>query len=204
MIKDSKIATSARILAAAREEFATHGLAGARVDRIAARAAVNKAMLYYHFNSKEKLYDAVIDEHLSRIGEFLEAQVTADADVEMVLENFAGFINDLFTERRTLIPIFLREIASGGERIAAAFTAALTARGLTRRLRKLLEDGRKRGLLRDLDSRQAIVSFMGMNLIYHLLSPVINAVWEIKDEKKFRQRRRKEVVDLFLHGLKVR
>ncbi|MFZ1908100.1 MAG: helix-turn-helix domain-containing protein, partial [Burkholderiales bacterium] len=41
-----------RILEAATADFARHGLAGARVDRIAARAGANKRMLYYYFGSK--------------------------------------------------------------------------------------------------------------------------------------------------------
>src|SRR5689334_5951706 len=49
-----------RILAAAAVEFADRGYAGARVDRIARRARVNKAMLYYHFGSKQRLYRALL------------------------------------------------------------------------------------------------------------------------------------------------
>ena len=49
-----------RILAAAAVEFAARGYAGARVDRIARRARVNKAMLYYHFRSKQGLYRALL------------------------------------------------------------------------------------------------------------------------------------------------
>jgi len=44
-----------RILEAAKQEFAAHGLAGARVDRIAANAGANKRMLYYHIGNKEDL-----------------------------------------------------------------------------------------------------------------------------------------------------
>jgi AcrR family transcriptional regulator len=52
-------ATKKRLLAAATEEFAAHGLAGARVDRIAATARANKAQIYHYFDSKEGLFDAV-------------------------------------------------------------------------------------------------------------------------------------------------
>jgi len=44
------------LLAAATDEFALKGFAGASVDTIAGRAGVNKAMIYYHFKSKERLY----------------------------------------------------------------------------------------------------------------------------------------------------
>ncbi len=50
-----------RILAAAKNEFAAYGLAGARVDRIAAEAGANKRMLYYHVGNKEDLYLAVLE-----------------------------------------------------------------------------------------------------------------------------------------------
>jgi AcrR family transcriptional regulator len=50
-----------RILEAAKQEFANHGLAGARVDRIAAKADANKRMLYYHVGNKEDLYLAVLE-----------------------------------------------------------------------------------------------------------------------------------------------
>jgi len=58
VIRDAA-ATRARLLAAARREFAAFGIAGARVDRIAAEAASNKAQIYHYFGSKEQLFDAV-------------------------------------------------------------------------------------------------------------------------------------------------
>ena len=51
--------TKRRILAAATEEFTRHGIAGARVGRIAAAAHSNKAMLYAYFGNKEQLFEAV-------------------------------------------------------------------------------------------------------------------------------------------------
>ncbi len=52
--------TQRRILQAAREEFAEHGPAGARVDRVAQRAGVNKRMIYHYFDSKDGLFRAVL------------------------------------------------------------------------------------------------------------------------------------------------
>jgi AcrR family transcriptional regulator len=56
-----------RILEAAKQEFATHGLAGARVDRIAAKAGANKRMLYYHVGKKDDLYLAVLEAAYEKI-----------------------------------------------------------------------------------------------------------------------------------------
>jgi AcrR family transcriptional regulator len=52
--------TRERILSAALAEFASKGFAGARVDVIARRAAINKRMLYHYFGNKEKLFRAVL------------------------------------------------------------------------------------------------------------------------------------------------
>jgi AcrR family transcriptional regulator len=54
-------ATKQRLLDAAAEEFAERGVAGARVDRIAAAAGANKALIYSYFGNKEDLFDAVFD-----------------------------------------------------------------------------------------------------------------------------------------------
>jgi AcrR family transcriptional regulator len=54
-------ATKARILAAAKREFAKNGLAGARVDRIADKAKANKRMIYHYFGNKEKLFQTVVE-----------------------------------------------------------------------------------------------------------------------------------------------
>ncbi|KXO97912.1 TetR/AcrR family transcriptional regulator [Tsukamurella pseudospumae] len=62
-------ATRARLLDAATVEFAEHGLAGARVDRIAAGAEANKQLIYAYFGNKRSLFDAVIE---FRVADLLE------------------------------------------------------------------------------------------------------------------------------------
>ena len=72
MARPARVSPDA-ILAAAALEFAARGFAGARVDRIARRARVNKAMLYYHFTSKERLYRTLLRRMFTRAAERLRA-----------------------------------------------------------------------------------------------------------------------------------
>src|SRR5258705_2440445 len=85
-----------RILAAAALEFSERGYAGARVDRIARRARVNKAMLYYHFGSKRALYRALLRQIFSGAAERLQAiadsAAPADKKLERVIAVLAQFI----------------------------------------------------------------------------------------------------------------
>lgn len=78
-------ATRARILAAATTEFAEHGLAGGRVDRIAAAARTNKAQLYHYFGNKETLFDLVFDRYveLNLANVPLDAQRLPDYAVDL-------------------------------------------------------------------------------------------------------------------------
>ncbi|MBA4022951.1 MAG: TetR/AcrR family transcriptional regulator [Gordonia sp.] len=69
-------ATKQRIIDAARAEFADHGLAGARIDRIATTAKASKERLYAYYGDKESLFHAILDEDFGR---FLDS-VAFDAD----------------------------------------------------------------------------------------------------------------------------
>jgi AcrR family transcriptional regulator len=78
--------TRARLIAAAIAEFADHGLAGARVDRIAAAAAANKRAIYDYFGSKEALFDAAL---IRVIGDLTEA-------VPLPPDDLPGYAAELF------------------------------------------------------------------------------------------------------------
>ena len=71
--------TRARILEAALREFSALGMAGARMDQIAAAAGVNKALLYYHFDSKENLYVAAVEMISAKIRDRSMAVLLRDA-----------------------------------------------------------------------------------------------------------------------------
>ncbi|MFF2073510.1 TetR family transcriptional regulator [Kitasatospora sp. NPDC058162] len=62
-------ATKERILTAAAAEFAAHGVAGARVDRIAAQARANKRAIYDYFGDKDKLFAAVLERLMSDLAQ---------------------------------------------------------------------------------------------------------------------------------------
>ena len=77
--------TRSRILTTAAEEFGARGFAATTVDRIARRARVNKAMIYYHFPNKRALYTTIVREHFTPIVEKLAA-ITAERSEEHTSE----------------------------------------------------------------------------------------------------------------------
>ncbi|WP_067473741.1 TetR family transcriptional regulator [Actinomadura hibisca] len=73
-------ATHQRIIDAATQEFARHGIAGARIERIIAAARTNKAQLYGYFGNKERLFDAIFFASLERITDVVPIDVEDLAD----------------------------------------------------------------------------------------------------------------------------
>src|ERR1700691_3517948 len=90
---DRSSETHARRLDAALREFSALGLAGARMDQIAAAAGVNKALLYYHFDSKENLYVAAVEMISAKIRDrsmavFLRADSPGERLLRAALDHF--------------------------------------------------------------------------------------------------------------------
>ncbi|MEV4290691.1 TetR family transcriptional regulator [Nonomuraea bangladeshensis] len=94
--------TKRRIFAAATAEFAEHGLAGARVDRIAAAAKANKQAIYLYYGSKEKLFAAVLRAKLE------EVHVAISIDPDAVADS-VGQIFDWHQQHPELLRLLLWE-----------------------------------------------------------------------------------------------
>jgi AcrR family transcriptional regulator len=90
VVRDSD-QTKSRLLAAAMAEFAEYGIAGARIDRIAAAARTNKQMIYAYFGNKDALFDTVFTAHVAA---WLD---TVDFDVSD-LPGYAGRLFDYFED----------------------------------------------------------------------------------------------------------
>ncbi|ETD32413.1 TetR family transcriptional regulator [Williamsia sp. D3] len=130
--------TRRRILAAATAEFAAYGIAGARVDRIAATTPINKSQIYSYFGSKDKLFDAVF-------------AARVDADVDTVpfdaddLPGYAVRLYDMYLEDPCLVRLL------SWARLERTPTGALFAHLPNRDADVLqaISDGQARGILVD-------------------------------------------------------
>jgi AcrR family transcriptional regulator len=90
MMRDAQ-ATQRRLLDAAADEFSEFGIAGARVDRIAVASRSNKAQIYRYFGSKERLFDAVMNDIVSRTAR--SVPITVDD-----LPGWAGRLFDVYED----------------------------------------------------------------------------------------------------------
>ena len=161
-----------RILAAAALEFAERGYAGARVDRIARRARVNKAMLYYHFHSKQGLYRALLRQIFSRASERLRAIAASDRPpaekIDRAIAGIAGFIR----EHAFFPAIMLREVAEGGAHLDRETLATLAA--VPHAVGAIIADGIARKAFRPVHPLAAYFSMLAPLVVYHAGAPIRN------------------------------
>jgi TetR/AcrR family transcriptional regulator len=130
-----------RILSAAALEFARHGFAGARVDRIAAAAGVNKQLLFHYFGSKGGL-------HLAALKSVLERPAPPAQPTKAPLERLRDLSTQLATttESHPALLTILASPPSDQEAVAMARDWLERAKG---QARQILQDGQRTGYVRD-------------------------------------------------------
>ncbi len=109
--------TRGRILKAAIDEFASRGYDAAGVDRIARRARVNKALIYYYFANKRGLYHEILQASLQGMVAPLRLVVDGPDDANVKLAAYIDTLVEHLDRHPHLPPIMLRELADGGRHL---------------------------------------------------------------------------------------
>ncbi len=190
----------AAILSAAGRMFARDGLAGARTDEIAAKAGVNKAMLYYYFKSKDHLYEAVIEDHVSEFNRKALEVLHARGSSRTVLLRYVNLHFDFISARRRHAPLFQQLMMKGGQPLERLLRKHFIPR--SRALQRLLERGMREGEFRRTDPFHAAISIVGLVVFYFSAAPVLQVLGRADPYSKVQLKRRKqEVLEFIRHGL---
>lgn len=140
--------TMADILEVATREFADKGLAGARIDEIAAATRTSKRMLYYYFGNKEGLYVAVLEEAYRRIRHIETELHLEDLPPEDALRKLVGFTYDYQLANPDFIRLVMNENMHRGEFLAQSKSIQQLNVPAINGLRAVYERGVKAGLFR--------------------------------------------------------
>ena len=198
--KPTRVETASRILAAAEESFAKHGLAGARTERIASRAGVNKALLYYYFGSKRNLYRAVLRNLLDQVARVVgQEELAAGSPRESLIAFVEGYFGFLASHPNYPILIQREAMESRGEIDWIKRAYFLPFR---RRFIGLIERGIRAGEFRRVDPKQTAFSVMGATTSYFAAA----AIWSgLQGRQLLRPAalaaRRRALVDFLSYGL---
>ncbi len=138
--------TRRAILAAAARVFAETGLAGARIDAIAAAAGVNKALLYYYFEGKEHLYLTVIEEEFREFNRQAVGILTSAGPAGAILLRYVNLHFDTIARRAGFAPLHQQLLMMGGKAVALLMRKYTIPR--SRALGRLIERGMREGVFR--------------------------------------------------------
>ena len=168
--REARAPSRDRLLAAAAAEFATRGFDGAKVDRIAARARVNKAMVYYHFENKAALYREILRELFATAAASVAAVRQAGGPPDIQLRGFVEAIAKNAIARPHFPSMWLREVAEGGRHLDETVLAGM--RHVMQTLAAILADGRRAGVFRDVHPMVMQMSIVAPLLFFAAATPL--------------------------------
>jgi AcrR family transcriptional regulator len=165
------------ILAAARDEFAEFGLGGARMDRIAERAGLNKRLIYYYFEDKEKLFQAVLEQAYRDIREQETGLHLLDLDPVSAVRRLVEFTWNYYLAHPEFMTLLNSANLHKARHLAESQRARELNSPLVDTLAAVLERGRREGVFRGgVDPVQLYVSIAGLSYFYlsntHTLSAI--------------------------------
>jgi TetR/AcrR family transcriptional regulator len=206
--KPDEVKTKDRILKAAIDEFVEYGFYGARTQRIANRAKVNKAMLHYYFSSKEKMYEQVLATVAGAVFERLTAISDEPVPIEKKIEQIMDVYIEVFTKYNDYLKIFLYEIMRGGDRLRSVVLSK--SEGIHKAFKKFMsyfEGQVKAGNIRKISGIHLFISIVSQMAPVYVGKQIISNVTSvfgvdklivgklIADRKKF-------VIDLIMNGIR--
>ncbi len=166
--------TRSAILKAAEQIYAEHGLAGARMDAIAAAAGVNKALLYYYFKSKEGLYQAVVGTQVREFQRQAHEVLSAKGPAGPILLRYVSCQFDFIGTHPHYPRIFQRMLMEGDRALERMLREHSLP--LMKLLESLLARGMKSGEFRRLNKGHTIVSIGGLTAHYFNIAPAFRVI----------------------------
>jgi TetR/AcrR family transcriptional regulator len=159
------------ILFVATKLFSDRGYDGASMETLAKNVGLRKASLFHHFPSKDALYAEVLGSLLADIGSMLDTAIVTHASYLERLAGFADSIVDAFGKRPHAGKLLFREAMDKGpvmEKWLGKAIADLLARGLA-----IAEEGKRRGHFVGMDTKNIIVSMVGIYIVPFAINNVI-------------------------------
>lgn len=191
--------TEQRILLAAEQVFLEKGMDGARMQDIADRAGINKALLHYYFRSKEKLFDAIFEANFKQFIPVLDKVIQENMDLKTALKRLANLYYELLTAKPYLPIFILTEINRNPGQIENNLINKMGIRGvITRIIEKMKNEQTIQA-----DPRQVVISTISAIIFPFVARQLLIPLVFENDPENFQQfmDERREFLPLMIDSL---
>jgi AcrR family transcriptional regulator len=179
------------ILSAAMDEFSQYGYAGARVDRIAERAEINKRLIYYYFGNKDDLFLAVLERTYADIRAAEQALHLDAMDPVEAIRQLVSFTWRYYLEHPEFITLLNSENLHQAVHLKQSERIQEMNSPLIAMLADLLGRGRQQGLFRDgVDPMQLYISIASICYFYLSNNATLSTIFgrDLRSPKALAQR----------------
>ena len=202
MAKSKDENTEEQILDAAKDVFQSKGMDGARMQEIADKAGINKAMLHYYYRSKQLLFEAVFKNAFSLFAPQLNAILNDDSSIEDKIKNFTSNYISFIIKHPYLPNFIIQELNRNPD-----FILKLKENKGFPNLEKFkiqVENDVAKGLINPISAEQLFINILALNIFPFIAKPLIMAFTntENKGYKQLMENRKTEVSSFIINSIK--
>ena len=196
------------ILQTAMQVFIDKGWHGAKMQEIADKAGINKALLHYYYRSKEKLYTKIFEFQVWRtVGDtfkLFDEQLNFDEFLKRFIYNYMDLLKN-----NPKIPMFiLRELSEGGKIVKNVLNNLIESEKFSvAKPLAIIQKGMDEGKIIKMDPRQVIATVIGSCVFFFVAEPIFNTLFVDKstfDREQFIEERKEAIFKTILFGLTPR
>ena len=194
--------TEEQILEAAKNVFQAKGMDGARMQEIADKAGINKAMLHYYYRNKQLLFEAVFKNVFSLLAPQLNAILNDDSTIEEKVKNFTfNYIS--FISKHPYLPNFIIQELNRNPDFILKIKDNKGFPNLAkfkRQVDKEVEDG----IIKPISAEQLFINILALNIFPFVAKPLIMAFSNVdsKAYKQLMEDRKTEVANFIINSIK--
>lgn len=202
MTEEKNETTEEQILDAAKYVFQAKGMDGARMQEIADKAGINKALLHYYYRSKQQLFEAVFKNAFLLLAPQLNTILNDDSTIEEKVENFSfNYIS--FIVKHPYLPNFIIQELNRNQDFILKLKENKLFPNLDK-FKKQVNTEVENGIIKPISAEQLFINILALNIFPFVAKPLIMAFTNV-DSKAFGQlmeERKKEVASFIINSIK--
>ncbi|MEI8074158.1 MAG: TetR/AcrR family transcriptional regulator [Bacteroidota bacterium] len=204
MVKARKDSTTEeKILIAARQVFIEKGLAGARMQDIADRAEINKAMLHYYFKNKDMLFEVIFRETAGKLFPHFEKLMESDLNFFDKIRSIVSSYIEMIIQNPYL-PLFVMNEMNKNPEIGIKTFFEAQKPGFVKKFRESIEENVISGMIQPINPIHLIMNIFSMCAFPFIAKPMIKLLTGVEDEqfKNLMEQRKVLVAEFIINSIR--